>query len=58
MNSLLVSCVIDHLTQELKNDEIKSFTLISDGCNYQNRNKTLASPLSDFTAEKKCQISS
>lgn len=49
------SCVIDYLSEEVKNN-FKCFILISDGCNYQNRNKTLASALNDFSKEKDVTI--
>lgn len=51
------SCVIDYLWSQVNsNPKIGLFVLISDGCNYQNRNKTLASALSDFAFEKKVTI--
>lgn len=49
------SCVIDYLSNELKNN-FKNFILISDGCNYQNRNKILASALNDFSKENDVKI--
>lgn len=51
------SCVIHYLTCNVnKNRKISTFVLISDGCNYQNRNKILASALNDFAVEKKVTI--
>lgn len=44
------SCIIDYISN--LTTEVKEVTLISDGCNYQNRNKTLASTLS-MVAKKK-----
>lgn len=49
------SCVIDYLSEELKNN-FNYFILISDGCNYQNRNKTLASALNDFSIENNVTV--
>lgn len=48
------SCLIDYLSNIPTN--FKSVNLISDGCNYQNRNKTLASALSDFAKAKDITI--
>lgn len=48
------SCLIHYLSSTL--DDFQSFVLISDGCNYQNRNKTLASALNDFAFEKQVTI--
>lgn len=41
------SCIIDYLKQ--LPEQYKKVILISDGCNYQNRNKVLASAISDFS---------
>lgn len=49
------SCIIDYLTGKL-NGSIKTLILISDGCNYQNRNKCLASVLSDFAVQHKVTV--
>lgn len=46
------SCIVDYISK--KSDNYKKIILISDGCNYQNRNKTLGSALSDLS--KKMQI--
>lgn len=48
------SCLIDYL-QDIP-DNYKTVVLISDGCNYQNRNKTLASALSDFCKFKNITV--
>lgn len=41
------SCIIDYIeTSKANNQEYEQIVLISDGCGYQNRNKTLASALS------------
>lgn len=51
------SCVIDYLLSSLDSHrKLLSFVLISDGCNYQNRNRVLASALNDFAFEKKVTI--
>jgi len=44
------SCIVDYISN--LSIDVKEVTLISDGCNYQNRNKTLASALS-MVAKKK-----
>ncbi|KAF0745895.1 Uncharacterized protein FWK35_00030429, partial [Aphis craccivora] len=41
------SCIIDYISN--LSTEVKEVTLISDGCNYQNRNKTLSSALNCST---------
>lgn len=48
------SCLIDYLSNIQNN--YKSVIMISDGCNYQNRNKTLSSALSDLAKEKNITI--
>ncbi|CAG9828328.1 unnamed protein product [Diabrotica balteata] len=48
------SCIVDFLSSKL--DIYKKFTIISDGCNYQNRNKVLASALSDLAIQKNILI--
>ena len=50
----LVSCIISHL-HSLSND-IDKVILISDGCGYQNRNKTLSSALSDFAKARSVTV--
>lgn len=48
------SCVIDYLKTTSR--AYKHMTIISDGCNYQNRNKVLASALSDFAYFFKVEV--
>ena len=46
------SCIVDYI----EGKPHKHFILISDGCGYQNRNKTLSSALSDLAHRKKIII--
>lgn len=48
------SCIIDYLKTSCS--RYKHITIISDGCNYQNRNKVLASALSDYVYFKKVVV--
>lgn len=48
------SCLIDYLKTTCK--DYKHITIISDGCNYQNRNKVLASTLSNFACFFKVEV--
>lgn len=48
------SCIVDFISN--LPDNIEEVTLISDGCNYQNRNKVLASSLSDLAKRKQITI--
>lgn len=48
------SCLVDFIS--CVPETVKQVTLISDGCNYQNRNKVLASCLSDLAIAKSIQI--
>lgn len=48
------SCLIHFITSQAEN--FRMVTIISDGCNYQNRNKVLASALSSLASEKNLLI--
>jgi len=50
------SCVISFIVRKLNTHKYKEFILISDGCNYQNRNKVLSSALSDLAVQKNIKI--
>lgn len=50
-SSTFTSIIIDHLTK--KCTEKRSIYLISDGCNYQNRNTVLANALLKFSIKHK-----
>lgn len=45
-----ISCILDYISN--LSTEVKEVTLISDGFNYQNRNKILASALSQVAKKK------
>lgn len=48
------SCVVDFITSQ--DDKFRMVTIISDRSNYQNRNKVLASALSNLSSEKNLLI--
>lgn len=45
-----ISCIVDYISN--LSTEVKKITLLLDGCNYQNRNKTLVSALCQVVKEK------
>jgi len=49
-----ISCIVDFIMN--LNQDVEQVTLISDGCNYQNRNKSLASALRLLSKEKNVDI--
>ena len=49
-----VSCIVSYLNS--LPDNVRRVITISDGCGYQNRNKTLSSALSDFAREKSMTV--
>uniref|UniRef100_A0A1B6K9A6 Uncharacterized protein n=1 Tax=Graphocephala atropunctata TaxID=36148 RepID=A0A1B6K9A6_9HEMI len=53
--SSFASCVVDNLRQTL-NDDLKSVTLWSDGCCYQNRSSIMANALLHLAMEKQVVI--
>lgn len=51
-----VSCIADYITRCVEQRGFEKVVIVSDGCNYQNRNKCLSSTLSALAVKYKIEI--